>query len=173
MNMTSTVTNLPAPAAPQRVLREHPFELALFNNTGPITLVWLVIRLWLGFQWARMGWTKLHDPQWMNGTKIIAFWKGSLADYGKPNADVAYDWYAAFLKTLLDKGQHTWFAPLIAWGEFLGGIALILGLFTGLVALLLAFLNFNYMLAGSAGLNPVFLLLALLLVVAWKIAGWW
>ena len=48
-----------------------------------------------------------------------------------------------------------------------------LGLFTGLVALLLAFLNFNYMLAGSAGLNPVFLVLALLLVVAWKVAGWW
>lgn len=37
----------------------------------------------------------------------------------------------------------------------------------------LAFMNFNYMLAGSAGVNSVFLLLALLLVLAWKNAGWW
>jgi thiosulfate dehydrogenase [quinone] large subunit len=47
------------------------------------------------------------------------------------------------------------------------------GLFTGLVALLLAFMNFNYMLAGSAGVNPIYLVLAILLVVAWKNAGWW
>jgi thiosulfate dehydrogenase [quinone] large subunit len=155
------------------VLREHPLEVALFNNTGWVTLVWLVLRVWLGLDWTRLGWAKLHNPQWMNGAKIMAFWQGSLAEYGKPNSDVAYDWYAAFLKQLLDSGSYTWFAPLIAWGEFLGGVALILGLFTGLVALLLAFLNFNYMLAGSAGLNPVFLVVALLLVVAWKVAGWW
>ncbi len=47
-----------------------------------------------------------------------------------------------------------------------------LGLFTGLVALLLAFMNFNYMLAGSAGVNPVYLVLAILLMLTWKNAGW-
>src|SRR5450432_2512092 len=130
--MVSRQVNIPITSAalPARaVLREHPIEVAFFNNTGPITFVWLVIRVWLGFQWASLGWAKLYSPQWMNGSKIIAFWKGSLADYGKPNADVAYDWYAALLKHLLDSGSHTWFAPLIAWSEFLGGIALMLGLF--------------------------------------------
>ena len=127
--MTSHVTNVAMPATLARAeLREHPLEFVLFNNTGPITWVWLVLRIWLGFQWARLGWSKLHDPQWMNGNRIIGFWKSSLADYGKPNADVAYDWYATFLKHLLDTGSHSWFAPLIAWSEFLGGIALILGL---------------------------------------------
>ena len=174
--MTTKLSRAPvlSSTVPKRaVLREHPIEIALFNNTGPITVVWLAIRVWLGWQWASSGWGKLNNPAWMDGTKIIGFWQGSLAEYGKPNSDVAFDWYSAFLKYLLDSGSHTWFAPLIAWAEFLGGIALILGLFTGLVAFLLAFLNFNYMLAGSAGLNPVFMVLALLLVMAWKVAGWW
>jgi thiosulfate dehydrogenase (quinone) large subunit len=135
--------------------------------------VWLAIRVWLGFQWAQAGWMKLNNPEWMSGAKIGAYWQGSLADYGKPNSDVAYDWYASFLKQLMDSGSQSWFAPLIAWGELLGGIALIVGLFTGVVALLLAFMNFNYMLAGSAGINPVFLVLAILLMLAWKNAGWW
>jgi len=155
------------------VLREHPIEVALFNNTGPITFFWLLVRLWLGFQWAQSGWQKVNSPEWMDGTRISGFWKNSLADYGKPNSDVAYDWYAGFLKSLQDSGSHTWFAPLIAWSEVIGGIALMLGLFTGLVALLLAFMNFNYMLAGSAGVNPIYLVLAILLVLAWKNAGWW
>jgi thiosulfate dehydrogenase [quinone] large subunit len=171
--MSSTAITSNAQAAPVKVLRGHPLEVALFNNTGPITILWLLIRLWLGFQWAQAGWQKLGSPQWMDGTKISGFWKTSLADYGKPNSDVAFDWYAGFLKGLLDSNSQTWFAPMIAWAEFLGGLALMLGLFTGVVALLLAFLNFNYMLAGSSGLNPVYLVLAILLVVAWKNAGWW
>ncbi len=171
--MRSSAITANAEAAPVKVFRGHPLEVALFNNTGPITIFWLVIRLWLGFQWAQAGWLKLSNPQWMDGTKISDFWKTSLAQYGKPNSNVAFDWYAGFLKGLQDNGAQTWFAPLIAWAEFLGGIALMLGLLTGLTALLLAFLNFNYMLAGSAGLNPVYMLLAILLVVAWKNAGWW
>jgi thiosulfate dehydrogenase [quinone] large subunit len=170
----STTANVSEERTPERtVLRMHPLEQALFNSTGPITFVWLLIRLWLGVQWVRFGWDKINNPQWMSGSKIEGFWKASLADYGKPNADVAYDWYAGFLKGLLDSHSQTWFAPLIAWGELIGGVLLIVGLFTGLVALLLAFMNFNYMLAGSSGVNPVFLVLAIVLVLAWKNAGWW
>jgi thiosulfate dehydrogenase (quinone) large subunit len=34
-------------------------------------------------------------------------------------------------------------------------------------------MNFNYLLAGSVSTNPILLALAILLVLAWKIAGWW
>jgi hypothetical protein len=40
-----------------------------------------------------------------------------------------------------------------------------------IVAFVLAFINFNFMLAGFAGVNPVYFVLARVLVMAWKNAG--
>lgn len=154
-------------------LKDHPVEIALFNKTGVVTFVWLAIRLWLGFQWAQAGWEKLQNPKWMDGTSLLGFWKGSIASYGQPHSNVAYDWYAGFLNNLVGGHTQTWFAPFVAYAEFLGGIALMLGLFTGIAAFGLALLNFNFMLAGSSGVNPVYFILAMLLVMAWKNAGWW
>jgi thiosulfate dehydrogenase [quinone] large subunit len=34
-------------------------------------------------------------------------------------------------------------------------------------------MNFNFMLAGSAGVNPLYFLIGMVLVMAWKNAGWW
>jgi thiosulfate dehydrogenase [quinone] large subunit len=51
------------------------------------------------------------------------------------------------------------------------GIALILGAFTGIVAFFGAFMNFNFMLAGSASTNPVLFLIAIGLMLAWKVSG--
>ena len=154
-------------------LKDHPVEIALFNSTGPITVVWLVVRLYLGFQWAQAGWQKLQNPEWMDGTSLLGFWNNSIVSYNKPHSSVGFDWYAGFLNNLAESHSQSWFAPLVAYAEFLGGIALILGLFTGIAALGLAFMNFNFMLAGSAGVNPLYFLLAMLLVMAWKNAGWW
>ncbi len=155
------------------VLQDHPVEVALFNKTGVITFVWLAIRLWLGFQWTQAGWEKLQNSKWMDGTSLLGFWNGSLASYGKPHSNVAFDWYAGFLNNMVGSHSQTWFAPVVAYAEFLGGIALILGLFTGIAALGLAFMNLNFMLAGSAGVNPLYFIAAMFLVMAWKNAGWW
>jgi thiosulfate dehydrogenase [quinone] large subunit len=173
--MTRPASGAPDVAAPRSrlVLRDHPLEVALFNNVGPVTFVWLVLRLWLGWQWITAGWEKIGSPDWMSGKKIAGFWQTALSAYGKPNAPVAFDWYHSFLQTLVNGHAETWFAPLIAWAEFLGGLALAAGLLTGLAAFALAFLNFNYMLAGSAGVNPLYFVVAILLLLAWKNAGWW
>ncbi len=58
-------------------------------------------------------------------------------------------------------------------GELLVGIALILGLFTGIAAFFGGFMNMNYLLSGSIAINPIMLLLAFLLITAWRTAGWW
>jgi thiosulfate dehydrogenase (quinone) large subunit len=58
-------------------------------------------------------------------------------------------------------------------GEVLIGIALIAGLFVGIAAFFGAFMNWNFMLAGSASTNPVLMVAAIFLVLAWKTAGYW
>ena len=157
----------------QGVMQDHPVEVALFHNTGPITFLWLVVRLYLGWQWLQAGTEKLGSDAWMNGTSLGGFWANSVKSYGQPHSNVAFDWYAGFLSNLANAHAQTWFAPLVAAGETLAGICLILGLFTGAAALIAAFMNFNFMLSGSAGVNPLYFLLAVVIVMAWKNAGWW
>ena len=52
------------------------------------------------------------------------------------------------------------------------GIALILGIFTGIAALFGGFMNWNFMMAGTASSNPLLFVVALGIVMAWKIAGY-
>src|SRR6478672_10520944 len=109
----------------QGVMQDHPLEVALFNNTGPVTFIWLVVRVWLGWQWAQAGWEKLQNAQWMDGTQLAGFWKGSIAASQGAHPSVAFNWYADFLKTLATGHAESWFAPLVAYGELLSGICLI------------------------------------------------
>ena len=67
----------------------------------------------------------------------------------------------------LDAGWH----KVIAFGEVAVGLGLIFGAFVGIAAVSGAFMNLNYMLAGSVSSNPVLLILGFLLVLAWKTAG--
>jgi thiosulfate dehydrogenase [quinone] large subunit len=60
----------------------------------------------------------------------------------------------------------------MAYSELLIGICLIVGLLTGFAALGGALMNFNFMLAGAASTNPVLFLIAVLLILAWKAAGY-
>jgi thiosulfate dehydrogenase [quinone] large subunit len=60
----------------------------------------------------------------------------------------------------------------VAYGEVLIGIALIIGAFTGIAAFFGGFMNFNFMLAGSASTNPMLFAIAVALILAWKVAGY-
>jgi len=86
---------------------------------------------------------------------------------------IAFDWYRGFLQSMIDAGAYTWFSKVVYIGEILIGVALILGLFTGIAAFFGGFMNWNFMMAGSASTNPVLFTLSILLVLAWKTAGWW
>jgi thiosulfate dehydrogenase (quinone) large subunit len=61
----------------------------------------------------------------------------------------------------------------VAISEIAVGILLVVGAFTGLAAFVGGFMNWNFMMAGSASINPVLFTLSILLLLAWKIAGWW
>src|SRR5438034_9564475 len=72
---------------------------------------------------------------------------------------------------MVDNHWEVFFGKLIAFGETAVGIGLILGAFVGIAAVGGAFMNLNFMLAGSASTNPVLLNLGFLLVLSWKTAG--
>ncbi|MFO7274449.1 MAG: DoxX family protein [Bacillota bacterium] len=157
-----------------RTIQDPPFARYLFDNTAS-AWIWLLARLYLGWQWLQAGWHKVTDPAWMNGgTALKGYWTRAIAIPDPPaKPAITYGWYRDFLTFLLEGGHYTWFAKLIAVGEVLVGVALILGLLTGFAAFFGAFMNFNFMLAGSASTNPVLFTLAILLLMAWKVAGYW
>ena len=71
-------------------------------------------------------------------------------------------------------GQHeAWFAWLITFGEIAIGIALLAGALTGIAAFFGAFMNMSFLLAGSASTNPVLFTMAIGLVLAWRVAGYY
>ncbi len=152
-------------------IEEAPISRFLFSS-GEAALIWLPIRLALGWAWLNAGWEKLNNPAWMSGQAILGYWNGALANASGAHPTVGFDWYAGFLQTLVNANASGWFGPLIAIGEIAVGIGLILGLFTGIAAFGAALMNLNYMLAGSAGVNPLYFLLGIFLIMAWRNAGW-
>lgn len=158
----------------QQTIQDPPFARFLFDSTSS-SWIWLLARLYLGWQWLQAGWHKVTDPAWMNGgTALQGFWARAVAVPEPPaKPTITYGWYREFLSALLEGGHYTWFAKLVAVGEVVIGTALILGLLTGFAAFFGAFLNFNFMLAGTASTNPVLFTLAVLLLMAWKVAGYW
>jgi thiosulfate dehydrogenase [quinone] large subunit len=74
---------------------------------------------------------------------------------------------------MYDAQWYTWFGKLVMFGEMLIGIALILGAFVGIAAFLGGFMNWNFIMAGTASTNGLLFALAVLLVLAWKVAGWY
>lgn len=135
--------------------------------------LWLVLRLWLGWQWIEVAEHKIFDPGWVQtGVALKGFWGRAIAipEAGRP--PIAFDWYRTFIQSLLDAEAYTWFAPLVAYGELLIGTALIIGAFTGIAAFVGAFMNWNFMMAGSASTNPMLFAIAVGLILAWKVAGY-
>ena len=157
----------------QGVMQDHPLEVKLFHNTGPITFLWLVIRLFLGWEWIQAGWEKFQNPKWMDGSSLPASGVArSRTPPGRTRRSALTGTRISY-RASSTRTRRPGLRPLVAAGEFLAGICLILGLFTGAAALIAAFMNFNFMLAGSAGVNPLYFLLAIVIVMAWKNAGWW
>jgi thiosulfate dehydrogenase [quinone] large subunit len=152
---------------------DPPVAQALFGHVR-WAWIWLVLRLYAGWVWVQAGWGKLHDPTWTGakaGTALSGFVNHALTETSGAHPNVQ-GWYAWFLQHVVLPNTTAW-GYLVSWGEFLVGVALILGIFTGLAAFFGAFMNMNYLLAGTVSTNPILLVIAILLVLAWKTAGWW
>lgn len=155
-------------------IQNPPLARFLFDSPSS-AWIWLIARVYLGWQWLEAGLGKVSNPAWMSGgTALRGFWERAVAIPAAPaKPAITYGWYRSFLVTLIEGGHYSWFAKLIAIGEVVIGICLIVGLFTGIFAFLGSFLNFNFMLAGTTSTNPVLFAIATFLVMAWKVAGYW
>ena len=153
---------------------EDPIGWRLLLGNVFFALFWLPMRFFVGRDWLSAGWHKVVDPEWtQTGVALQSYWERAVAipEQGRP--PITYDWFRPFLQYMLDNGWYTWFAKLIAWGEVLVGLGLLVGALVGIAAFFGTVMNFSFMLAGSASSNPVLFGLAVFLVLAWKVAGFW
>jgi thiosulfate dehydrogenase [quinone] large subunit len=136
-------------------------------------LAWLPVRFFVGQEWLAAGEHKVRDDAWMSGGSALqGYWERAVAipEGGKPA--ITYGWFRDVLQYLLDHETYTWFAKVVAVGEVLVGLGLIVGALVGIAAFFGTLMNFNFQLAGSASTNPVLFGLGVFLVIAWKTAGY-
>lgn len=155
------------------VITDPPIARSLFESTR-WSWLWLILRLYVGYTWITASLEKLDNPAWMvTGTALKGFWTKAVTIPEAPaKPAIAFDWYRNFIQSLLNSGSYTWFAKLIPIAELLVGIALIIGAFVGIAAFFGAFMNWNFMMAGTASINPLLFVVTVLLILAWKNAGW-
>jgi DoxX. len=154
------------------IVPDNPVSNFLFNNTRS-GLLWLVIRLYLGYAWINAGWHKITNENWVGskaGTALTGFVNGALGK-AADGKDVT-GWYASFLENMVLPNAKL-FSYLVAFGEAAVGVGLILGLLTGVAAFFGAFMNASFLFAGTLSTNPLLFILATWLVLGWKVAGWY
>ncbi|MCA9876280.1 MAG: hypothetical protein KC442_00800 [Thermomicrobiales bacterium] len=153
---------------------EDPMIWRLLLGNVFLALLWLPIRFFVGREWLSAGLHKVGDPGWVDGgASLQGFWERAVAIPEGGRAPITYDWFRQFLQYMLDNQWYTWFAKLVAWGEVLIGLGLIVGALVGIAAFFGTLMNFSFMLAGTTSTNPVLFGLAVFLVLAWKVAGYW
>ncbi len=165
-----------------------PLSKLLFANTR-IAFLWFILRLYVSYQWLTSGFAKLtgysiafdsfgqpsRGGAWVFTTHsdsgLKSFITSALTHANGPFPNVQ-EWYAAFLQHVVLPNTTT-FAYFVTFGEVLVGLGLLLGAFTGIAAFFGIVMNMNYLFAGSISINPVLCVCSLLLVLAWRVSGFW
>jgi len=184
--MSSTVKSIRPKAVIQ--IPEPPIARFLFADTR-MAWFWLIVRVYVGYQWFTAGFEKLTGysatvgstfgvkvgDSWIFtnhlGAALTAFAKGGIAQSTGPYPAVQ-GWYAWFLQNVVISGAGFW-SYLVTFGELAVGIGLIIGMLTGIAAFFGVFMNMNFMLAGAVSINPIIGGLAILLILAWRVAGFY
>lgn len=151
---------------------EAPIAKFFFANTRS-SLLWLVVRVYVGWQWLHAGWEKIYSSTWVgaeSGQALTGFVSNALSKTSGPHPDVQ-GWYGHFLEIVVLPNPSFW-AHIITFAEIAIGIALIIGIFTGIASFFGLFMNFNFLLAGAISINPILACLSVLLVLSWKVAGY-
>lgn len=156
------------------LIQDPPIARFLFQGTAA-SWFWLIVRVFVGYQFLTSGWGKFTGGKWLDGTgnTILAFWQGAVKIPEAPAKPlITFDWYRGFLQFMIDSNAAPWFSYVIVFGEIAVGLGLIVGAFVGLAAAGGLLMNMAFMLAGTTSTNPLLAILAVLLILAWKNAGY-
>lgn len=135
-------------------------------KTPQVSVLWTVLRIWLGVQWLQAGWGKVTG-----GFDASGFIQGAIAKASGDHPAVQ-GWYAAFLENFALPNSGV-FSFLVAWGEVLVGLGLIVGLATIPALVAAAFMNLNFLMAGTVSTNPVLLTAAFILLLVGSASYFW
>lgn len=153
---------------------EESWFMHFFTADKASAPMWFVVRLYLGYEFFMAGWSKLANPAWFGsdaGAALTGFVKGALGKTVGAHPDV-YQWYASFLESTVLPNVTTW-SNAVVLGELAIGLGLIVGLFTGTAAFFAFFMAFNFLLAGTVSINPTLILVAIAIMLAHRVAGYW
>ncbi len=101
------------------LIQDPPIAQFLFQNTKA-SVIWLIVRLYLAYDWLEAGWHKLSDPAWMvDGSGILGFWTRAAGVNANGQPVIAYGWYRGFIQFLIDSNAAPWFSKVIVAGELL------------------------------------------------------
>ena len=146
---------------------------AIFASRASIPF-WTIVRIYLGYLWLTAGWGKVTNPAWVGpeaGGAVKGFLNNALTLTSGDHPSVQ-GWYAWLIEKVFVPNAVV-FSHLVAFGEVLVGLALILGFLTGFSAFMGGFLNAAFLFAGTVSSNPIMFVLATWLVLSWRVAGYW
>ena len=121
-----------------------------------------ILRVYLGWSWMTAGWAKVSGD--FNAQGYLT---------GVVNNEMVmtqYPTYHAFIENFALPNAGV-FSFLVAWGELLVGIGLILGVLTTAAAFFGIMMNFAFMFAGTISSNPWMILLTIFILAAGYNAG--
>lgn len=138
--------------------------MEFIRNNKIVAGVLAIIRVYLGYAWLTAGWGKV-----VGGFDASGFIQGAIANAGGDHPAVQ-GWWAGFLKAVALPNAEM-FSFMVAWGEVLVGIALILGIFTSFAALMGITMNFAFLFSGTVSTNAQMVILTLFVLIAGYNAG--
>ncbi|MED4080963.1 DoxX family protein [Halalkalibacterium halodurans] len=135
-----------------KFLRENVYAASLIT----------VLRLYIGWQWLTAGWGKVTE-----GFSAEGYLFGVV---GNEAVLEQYPRYHTFIEHVALPNADT-FSFMVAWGELLVGLGLLLGVLTTAAAFFGLMMNLSFLFAGTISSNPWMILLTIFISVAGANAG--
>lgn len=139
---------------------------SVFVNPVYTGLFWLVLRVYVGYEFLSAGLEKWGSGKWLggDGSAITGFLKGGLGKATGAHPEVQ-GWYVDLTKNVFLPNAAL-FQNLVALGEVFVGLALIFGIVTKFAAVSGALMNLAFLGAGTSSSNPTMLVIQVAAVFA-------